>query len=436
MKPVKAIQFERVDQVASWRLCMGCGACQGVCPNRAIALVNIPEQGIRPRIDPAKCRTCGACVEVCPGIRLTHHVEIEEGIELLRPEWGPVLEVWEGFASDPEIRYRGSSGGLSTALGLFALEKRGAAGVYHIGSNPRNPIENIEAISRNRQDLIDRSGSRYSPAAPCVHFRHMNQHADNSVFIGKPCDIEALRKYQNQNKTDSGGVLAISIFCAATPSTRGTLELLRERGIDPGQVKEIRYRGCGWPGQTSVRILENTELNPIMSYEDSWGRLTRYGQFRCRLCPDSTGEFADLSCGDPWYREIEPNDPGHSLVLVRTEKGREFLQHAMREGYVQLQPADPKTLIQSQVSLLGKRRSLYGRLWAMKVFRIPCPCYEGFSLVDSWRRLSFLERIYSVLGTWKRIVIRKLYRPERIVPEDGDCKVIPGRNSNGNTKNL
>ncbi len=51
-----------------------------------------------------------------------------------------------------------------------------------------------------------------------------------------------------------------------------------------------------------------------------------------RLCPDATGELADISCGDPWYRDVGPDDPGRSLVLVRTEAGRWALHEAMKTG--------------------------------------------------------------------------------------------------------
>jgi coenzyme F420-reducing hydrogenase beta subunit len=62
-----------------------------------------------------------------------------EGIPELKKQWGTVLEVWEGYASDPEIRFRGSSGGLCTALSLFCLEKEIGSGVVHIGSDPGRP---------------------------------------------------------------------------------------------------------------------------------------------------------------------------------------------------------------------------------------------------------------------------------------------------------
>ena len=164
-----------------------------------------------------------------------------------------------------------------------------------------------------------------------------------------------------------------------------------------------------------------------MTYEDSWGTiLSRHTQFRCRLCPDSTGELADISCGDPWYREIEPDDLGRSLVLVRTETGRRILHEAMEAGYVQLERAGLDTLPRSQRSLLQRRQQLWGRLLALRVFRIPVPRYHGFSLFGNWRSLPISDKMRSVLGTVYRIHKRKWNRPATDSSiADSSCETRP-----------
>lgn len=69
---------------------------------------------------------------------------------------------------------------------------------------------------------------------------------------------------------------------------------------------------------------------------ESWGFLQKYRPYRCHLCPDGTGEFADISCGDPWYREIKEHETGYSLALARTQRGREILHAAIDAGYAVL----------------------------------------------------------------------------------------------------
>jgi coenzyme F420 hydrogenase subunit beta len=151
-----------------------------------------------------------------------------------------------------------------------------------------------------------------------------------------------------------------------------------------------------------------------MSYKDSWGDiLSKYGQLRCRLCPDSTGEFADISCGDPWYRKIEPDELGRSLVLVRTERGRQILRKAMDAGYLQLERVQPEVLAASQKGLLEKRQMLFGRLLTMRIAFVPVPRFEGFSLFRNWLKLPWFLRLRSILGTLRRIITRGWIRPTK-----------------------
>jgi len=405
-------KIRRVDQVAEWRLCAGCGACVPACTNHAITLVDIFNQGIRPIVDSEKCRKCGGCIEVCPGIGIVHRSFVNRSAPELLCEWGPVLEVWEGYAADPQIRYNGSSGGAATALALFCLEKRKASGVLHIGANPDAPLENVAVFSKNRAELLSRTGSRYSPAAPCEKLDWIRDCTNTSVFIGMPCDVVALRKSQAADPVlDEKVGLAISIFCAGTPATEGTYEILSMLGVKPEQTEELRYRGCGWPGSTTVKVKGDGHVRQ-MSYDQSWGNiLSHHSQYRCRLCPDSTGEFADISCGDPWYREFKEDEKGWSLVVVRTGRGKEILRKAMKEGYLNLERVEPGTIPLSQKALLGRRRHLWGRLFIMRIMGVPVPKYTGFFLFISWLRLSLTDKLRCLAGTFKRIVSRGWMRP-------------------------
>lgn len=406
-------KIRNVADVARWRMCSGCGACAAVCPNRTIQLIDVPEEGIRPVVNTNDCTDCGSCLEVCPGLAILQKTFNADTKPELRLSWGPVLEIWEGYASDDEIRFKGSSGGIATALSLFCLEKLEAGSVLQTGVAPGNPLENIFVFSRNRNQLVASTGSRYSPAAPCVGFREIEANNSNCVFVGRPCDVAGLRKAQSASPALATKTpLSISIFCAGTPSSKGTEALLDELNVRPGDVKELRYRGCGWPGMATV-TLNGTQCQQCqMSYEKSWGEiLSRHVPLRCRLCPDGTGELADISCGDPWYKPIEGPDAGQSLVLVRTEKGREVLAEAMKAGYVILRPVDSSVVAASQPSLLNKRRQLWGRLLAMRIARVPTPDFNGFSLFANWRRLSFSAKIRSLAGTFRRIITRQLYRP-------------------------
>ncbi len=402
--------------IARQRLCTGCGACAYVCPEQRVRLVDLPGEGLRPTIAPGGCEGCTACVAVCPGLGIAHPTARQDAplINDLAQSWGPVLEVWEGHAADPELRRNGSSGGLASALALYCLEEGGMRGLLHVGSDDQARYRNRSVFSTTRDELLDATGSRYAPASPCDRLQAIEQAGGPCVFIGKPCDVEGLRKAQALRPLlDVNVGVAIGIFCAGTPSTQGTLDLLRLHGIDPGQVQELRYRGRGWPGSFAVRLKGDGAWRELATYAEAWGFLQKYRPYRCHLCPDGTSEFADIACGDPWYRAVEDDEPGLSLVVVRTERGRAIVRAAMASGHVDLRIVPPEVLHSSQQELQRKRGAIWGRLLTMRVLGVPAPRFTGFSLFRNWLRIPARDKLRSFAGTARRVILRGYHRPLR-----------------------
>jgi coenzyme F420 hydrogenase subunit beta len=171
----------------------------------------------------------------------------------------------------------------------------------------------------------------------------------------------------------------------------------------------------GWPGMTTVRAQGEGRPSHAAPYHESWGFLQRYRPYRGYLCPDGTSEFTDISFGDPWHRQLDREEAGHSLVLARTPKGQAVVREAMEAGYVSLQRVRPDALIQSQKNLFSKRASIYGRLLTLKLFGVPSPRLEGFYLFRNWLILPLGDKARSVFASARRIVQRKYYREMAIV---------------------
>ena len=407
-------RIKTVEDIARWRLCVGCGACASVCPEQTIRLTDIPSEGIRPRIeDPQRCGSCRACLDVCPGYELDYSAHrLRPGIRSeLSPLFGPVLEIWEGHARDPAIRYAGSSGGALTALALYGLEQLGMFGVLHIGGDPADPVRNRTSLSRSREELIAKTGSRYAPASACDSLRLMEEAPASCVFIGQPAEVAALRK-ACLLRPGLGPRLgfALSFFCAGSPSTQGTVELLKRMGVAEDQLASLRYRGNSWPGTFAPVPKGGGAVVKPLSYRESWGFLQRFRPYGVHLWPDDTGEAADIACGDPWYQEPKAGDVGSSLVVVRTELGREVVRGAMAAGYLDLTPAESWKLEKSQVNLSRKRRSVGGRRLAFRAFRLPVTTIRGIPLYRLWLGLPLRDQVKSLFGTARRIIQRKYYR--------------------------
>jgi len=354
------MRVRNLEGVIRWRLCIGCGACVFACPENKIEMFDFENDGLRPKLDLRDCNNYNACFIICPGHaypfrNLNNQSNLSRSIWKY---WGPVYEVWEGYAVDPVIRMKGSSAGVVSALAAYCLEREGMGGVIQTGADVVKPWKNVTVFSTTREELVSRTGSRYGPASPCEELNRIVESSGACVFIGKPCDVAGLRKTQILRPGLKQKVgLAIGIFCAGTPSTKGTLDLLQKLKVRPEAVNGIRYRGEGWPGNFTIKM-KRTNLTRELSYNESWGHLQRYRPFRCYLCPDGTSEFADISCGDAWHCEISKNEMGRSLVLVRTERGREILRQAKEKGYLHLNTVDLNVLEKAQRTLLLKRRAI------------------------------------------------------------------------------
>lgn len=407
-----ARQIRSIRDVVDWGLCTGCGACYYACSRGAVSLVNIESLGIRPRFQTAECAGCKECLSICPGYQVDAELATGKRAETREGdhEVGYALEIWEGYAADPEIRRQGSSGGLLSALALYCLEKEGMGFVLHTAMDEAKPWTNKTVQSRNRSEILARTGSRYAPASPCDELRLVEESDRPCVFIGKPCDTAAVAMLREKRPAlDRNLGLVLTFFCAGTPSTKGTLNLIESLKVSPGKIASVRYRGDGWPGRFTV-ISSNGGGEKSFSYMESWSRLSHDRAFRCQLCPDGLGRVADISCGDDWERFGDGQDIGRSVAVVRTRRGQEILHRAMAAKYVELEPMGATSVPAGQPSQINRNRELFGRLLAMRLLLVPTPRYRGFGLFGSWINLPFFRKARTILGTLRRLVLRGLWQ--------------------------
>jgi coenzyme F420 hydrogenase subunit beta len=411
-----------LDSVVRTGLCTGCGTCAYLQP-RQIRMTDVRGEGKRPQPVDAATRTLpdGDGIKACPGARLEHTYDPNDPklIPELMAGWGPVSLLLEGYAADPELRFGGSSGGAASALALFALESKGFQGVLHTGARRDVPYLNETVVSRTRADLASRTGSRYAPASPCDGLDEIERATGPFMFIAKPCDVAAAQSARKLRPAlDRNLAITVGFFCAGTPSTNGTLAMLKAMGVqDPSKLVSLRYRGNGWPGLATavVRNDDGSETTSQKTYAETWGDiLTKHVQWRCRLCADHTGEFADIAVGDPWYREIQPGEAGSSLILARTERGARFLQEAMAQGYLVAKPVESRILPASQPNLLRTRGAIWGRMFGLRLVGARAPHYRRLPTFRYFlSENSLKQKVVSIVGTIRRCFGKGLHPLQR-----------------------
>lgn len=369
-----------VTRVVTSDRCMGCGVCAQL--DDRISLACDPEGFLRPRVrdgDASRADERRAVREfrrVCPGVAV-HAGATPDGGER-DPFLGPVLAAWDAWATDPEFRHRGSSGGVLSALTAW-LVSTGEAAQAVASDNAENPRRTLPIRVLTRDDALASAGSRYTP---CANASHPDAAAPDTAFVGKPCEASGLRRLVD---TRSGQPLILSFFCAGTPSALATDRLVAELGIPAERtLSALWYRGRGWPGRFTAVADDGTEVST--TYDDSWGRvLGRSVAWRCRLCADGVGESADITAGDHWhtgeagYPQFDERQ-GRSVLIARTPRGLDVIRRAVAAGVIEVAATDLGHVRTMQPYQVDRRRFLVGRLLATVASGRRVTRYRGFSL--------------------------------------------------------
>ena len=99
------------------------------------------------------------------------------------------------WAANPEIRYEGATAGVLTALANFLLESGKVEFILHTKTSTSEPSFGERTLSFNQAEVFDAAGSRYGPTATLIDINDLLDRNQPFAFIGKPCDIAALRNF-------------------------------------------------------------------------------------------------------------------------------------------------------------------------------------------------------------------------------------------------
>lgn len=392
-----------VSQVALNGFCTGCGACESIAGSDVISMRMSKGGWLRPVVlKPVNDDIGATIVDVCPGISVRH----ERMAPWHHPLWGPLVRVRAGHARDAELRQQGSSGGGISAIANHLIDSGRVAFVAQIAVSSSDPLSNELQISRGRTDILNAAGSRYAPSAPLSRLRDVLALNQPFAFVGKPCDIAALRRYAvHDERIKTNLVCAISFMCAGVPSILGTQELLRKLGTSAEEISAFRYRGDGWPGMARAVTRDGRVFET--DYNSSWGTvLNKHLQFRCKICPDGTGEFADIVCADAWYGKNGYPDfterDGRSLILSRTSRGEEIVADAISSQVVEADELPVEDIARMQPYQVHRKQAVWGRRLATELVRGTAPHYKNLGLFRAALSARPLSALRDAIGTFRR----------------------------------
>ncbi|WP_033412982.1 Coenzyme F420 hydrogenase/dehydrogenase, beta subunit C-terminal domain [Methylophilus methylotrophus] len=389
--------------------CTGCGICASIAEPGQIEMQISSSGFLRPvEFSPISRLSQQLIQEACPGVHLEHS---SANTEKFHPIWGPLVNTRTAFSLDQDIRRQGSSGGVVSALCTYLLEAGIVDFVAQTAVSPTDPLKNILQKSRSREDVLRAAGSRYAPSAPLENIREMLETGERFAFVGKPCDVAALRHYLDTHPEYYEQVkLLISFMCAGVPSIKGTHEVLEKMGADKNKLASFRYRGDGWPGK--ARAIQNDGQIFEMDYNSSWGEiLGRRVQFRCKLCPDGTGEFADVVCADAWYGKDGYPDfterEGRSMLLTRTKLGEELVNKACEARVIDMVDLPVADIAKMQPYQALRKKVALARLVAAGLANMRFVKFKRMGLFRASFMINPISLLRNAVGTYRRTKVEK-----------------------------
>lgn len=363
----KTDENKTIESVVKNQLCTGCGTCVAYCPTSAVQMIKDESKGICvAKLDHEKCNKCGICYQVCPGYSVDFK-ELNLKIFGKEPEdilVGSYLNCYIGHATDYNIRYNSASGGLVTALLIFALEEGLIDGALVTKMNDKKPLVPQTFIAKTRDEIISASKSIYCPVPANIALKEIHKSDGKFAVVGIPCHLHGIRKAEMIDKElKEKIVLHIGLFCSHTPNFLGTTSLLKRLGIKKEDVIKLDYRGEGWPGYMKISLKDGELL--LLLLQDYWGFVGSdfFTPRRCLMCSDNLSELADISFGDAWLSELSGDKIGKSIIMSRTNIGEQFLQDAISKNIVELEPTTVADVKLSQLDIIHlKKKCLKARL--------------------------------------------------------------------------
>ena len=390
-------------RVARGNLCAGCGACAALAPGK-IRMQATPPGFLRPVQSASLTASEDAAIaRTCPG--LGQQVVADGRHD--HPLWGPYVAMQTGWASDPAIRFAGSSGGALSMMLVHLLATGTVDAVVQTAAAPDLAIGNATVITQDVAGIMAAAGSRYAPSAPLADLRAQIATGRRFAFVGKPCDVAALRAMCRDDAAAAAAFpVILSFFCAGVPSHAGGRAVLAALETDLAKTETFRFRGNGWPGLATAFLKDGTERS--MSYHDSWGKiLSKHVQHRCKICADGTGVAADIVCADAWEADADgypvfAEADGISLIVARTPLGAQLIDAARAADRIVTAPFDVADLAAIQPGQRERRRALGARLAALRLAAKPVPRYEGLQIGAAARQNPFRRNLKNFLGMLRR----------------------------------
>lgn len=294
--------------------CAGCGACENICPSKAISMRENSEGFLYPVVDAGLCVSCNKCNNACP-------VQKDE-----KKAVAPTA--YAAWNKDGDILRESSSGGVFSILAQYVLDKGGT--VCGAAFDEGNVVKHI--LVGNADDLKKLRGSKYVQSEIGHIFMQIGNLLKSGrqvLFSGTPCQVAGLNSYLEK---DFDNLLTVDVACHGVPSPKVWQKYISELGKDVSlfnfRDKKGGWKKFGFSYFSGERKIYAAAKENIFFKGFLKNLFLRKSCGACRFANmDRPGDFtlADFWGIQKLNRKLD-NCQGTSLVLSNTPKADKILK--------------------------------------------------------------------------------------------------------------
>ena len=301
--------------------CSGCGACNAVCPVKAISLITNEYGFYSAVVNEDKCISCGLCKSVC-----TRYDESVNGNNLLNSD------LFALKSTEKETVLKSSSGGIASELARYGVNNG-----YIVTGVAYDLERNIACHKTVSEDVSIFRGSKYLQSDTSCFREAIKK---NGFIFGTPCQIAGLHKVlSNIGKRDD--FILVEIFCHGIPSYKLWEEELKriksKLGSDQFDDLQFRFKKNNWHmycirAEKDGKVYYGEREKDLfwqVYFEDM---LLSKACYECRFRKDQS--YADIRLGDYWGNKHSNDSEGVSAVFCLTDRGRKIVEELIRTGKV------------------------------------------------------------------------------------------------------
>jgi coenzyme F420 hydrogenase subunit beta len=352
---------ELFSEVVTSGLCTGCAACVVACPHDVLDYESangvykpwhLDIDGGRDNCTHGETG-CTLCTRACPRFR-NWESEIDThkfARERTDDEVYGIGDVLLAKSTDASILDNGQDGGVVSTLLIYALENDVIDAALVSGLEGDGTTWRAEPrVATTRQDVLDTAKSRYTYSANLLAYpKAVEGGAERIALVGMGCMASAPGAMQSRKAGKIARRLGftIGLLCSKTFDDAIFEELFEAKyNIKRADIKKMNIKGVFqiWTNDGGFHEVPLKEAHAF----------TREG---CTHCPDFAAEHADISTGGigafgDW-----------TLVIVRTDKGRELMSALKEKGLIETRPGDDDP---GAVALLHKLAQLSRKRWPVE----------------------------------------------------------------------